>query len=69
MWVLIVLVYGFFLSKSKPTIAIAMIIAITPAAMYVSRSVVVARFDAGAAVGAVVAGNALAWKCVWAVDP
>jgi len=36
--------YGRFLSKSNPTIAIAMIIAITDAAMYVIRSAVVAMF-------------------------
>jgi hypothetical protein len=37
--------YAFFLSSNRPTMAIAMIIAITPAAIYIIRSVVVAIFD------------------------
>jgi hypothetical protein len=51
--------YGLFLSSSKPTMAIAMIIAITPIAMYIARSVVVAMFDTGVAVGAVVGAGVL----------
>ena len=39
----IVLFYGFFLSKSKPTMAIAMIIAITAAAIPIVRADIVAR--------------------------
>ncbi len=46
---------GFFLSKSKPTMAIAMIIAITAPAIPIVMSDTVARFDAGTGVGAAVA--------------
>ncbi len=60
MVVLLLLFYGFFLSKSKPTMAIAMIIAITAAAIPIVRSDAVARPVTGAAVGAGVAGGALA---------
>jgi hypothetical protein len=52
--------YGFLLSKSKPTMAIAMIITITATAIPIVRPDIVARFDTGVAVGAVVAGGALA---------
>jgi len=38
--------YGFFLSISKPTMAIAMIMAITPIPMYIVRSEAVAQFAA-----------------------
>ena len=51
MVVLLFCFYGFFLSKSKPTMAIAMIIAITAAAIPIVRSDVVARPVTGAAVG------------------
>lgn len=44
--------YACFLSTSMPTIAIAIIIAITAMTMYVISSTDVAKFDAGAAVGA-----------------
>ena len=47
-WFCVWRLYGRFLtaiSIRAPTMAIAMIIAITPAAMYVIRSVVFARFD------------------------
>jgi hypothetical protein len=37
------IVYGRFLSRSNPTMAMAMIIATTPIAMYIIRSVVVAK--------------------------
>ena len=53
-------VYGFFLSKSKPTMAIAIIIAITATAIPIVRSDAVARFDAVATVGVDVADGALA---------
>jgi hypothetical protein len=52
--------YGFFLSKSKPTMAIAMIIAMTAAANPIVRPDIVARPVTGVAVGAGVAGDALA---------
>jgi hypothetical protein len=52
--------YGFFLIMSKPTMAIAMIIAITAAAIPIVRPDIVARPDIGVAVGAGVAGVALA---------
>jgi hypothetical protein len=57
---LLLVFYGLFLSSSMPTMAIAMIIAITETAMYVIRSVVVARFDTGVAVGAAVGAGELA---------
>ena len=60
--------YGLFLSSSKPTMAIAMIIAITPTAMYIIRSDVVAMFDIGVAVGAAVGAGLLALKDVSALD-
>jgi hypothetical protein len=53
--VLFVFIYGFFLSKSRPTIAIAMIITIMTAAIPSVRSDAVATFDVDVAVGAGVA--------------
>ena len=47
--VLLLCFYGFFLSKSKPTMAIAMIIAIITAAIPIVRPDIVARPDTGAA--------------------
>ena len=52
--------YGFFLSKSMPTIAIAMRITITAAAMPMVRLDCDARPVTGEAVGAGVAGAGLA---------
>ena len=52
MVVLLFCFYGFFLSKSMPTMAIAMIIAITAATIPIVRPDIVARPDTGAAVGA-----------------
>jgi len=43
--------YGFFLSMSKPTMAIAMIMAITATAIPSIRSDVVAMFPTGVEVG------------------
>ena len=60
--------YGCFRYKSKPTIAIAMIMAITPAAMYVNRSEVVATFAIGADVGAGVAACCITSNEVCAYD-
>jgi hypothetical protein len=45
------LVYGRFLSMSKPTMAIAMIIAITPAATAVNTVLLIASKVIGVAVG------------------
>lgn len=59
--------YGCFLSMSNPTMAIAMIIAMAAAAMYVIRSVVVARFDVGVAVG-VTGGASCTYMAVSAYD-
>ena len=64
-----VLVYGFFLNRSKPTIAIATIITIMTAAIPRARADIVATFDTGVDVGAGVAGGALAQMCVSAEDP
>jgi len=47
--------YGFFLSKSKPTMAIAIIIAMTATAIPIVRPDIVASRVTGEAVGAVVA--------------
>jgi len=59
-----VILYGLFLSKSNPTIAIAMIIAITPIAMKVIRFPLVATSVNGAAVGAGVAAARSTAKAV-----
>jgi hypothetical protein len=54
-------IYGRFLMTSRPTIAIAMIIATTPTARYVIKSAVVAKPVTGTAVGTGV-GASLAKK-------
>jgi len=58
--VLLFCFYGFFLSKSKPTMAIAMIITITAAVIPSSTVDVVARPVGGEAVGAAVGAGELA---------
>lgn len=58
------LFYGRFLSSRIPTMAIAMIMAITPIAKYIARSVVVARFVWETAVGM---GVGAAWSTANAV--
>jgi high-affinity nickel permease len=52
--------YGFFLSMSKPTIAIAMIMAIAAATIPMVRPDIVATLDTGVAVGTGVDGGLLA---------
>jgi hypothetical protein len=52
--------YGFFLTNTKPTMAIAIIMAITAAAIPIVRPDIVAKSDWVVAVGAGVAGGALA---------
>ena len=52
--------YGFFLSKSKPTMAIAMIITITAATIPIVRLDCDAKPVTGGAVGAVVGAGGLA---------
>jgi hypothetical protein len=61
--------YGFFLSRIMPTMAIAMIMAITEATMYVMRSDAVAAFVTGVTAGAGVAGGEPTKRCVSAQDP
>ncbi|MGA3059864.1 MAG: hypothetical protein ABSD92_05790 [Candidatus Bathyarchaeia archaeon] len=52
-----------------PTMAIAMIMAITEATMYVMRSDAVAAFVTGVTAGAGVAGGEPTKRCVSAQDP
>ena len=63
--------YGFLLSRSKPTIAIAMIMAIIATAIPIVRPDIVATLDTGDGVGVVcvVAGLAPAYMEVSDEDP
>ena len=60
--------YGCFLSSSKPTRAIAMIIAIVAPTMYIIRSEVVARFAGVVATGDGVAAASSTTKVVSEYD-
>ena len=64
---IVVLPFYFFLNRIKPTMAIAMIMAIVETAMYVIRSDVISRFE-GAEVGVTVDAT-LAVKAASALDP
>ena len=61
--------YGRFQRMSNPTIAIAMIMAITAAAIPIIRSDVVAAFDTGVELGAGVADSFITSKVVCEDDP
>ena len=63
------LVYGRFLRIRSPTMAMAMIIAITPTAIPIIKSATVAIFVCSAAVGAGVADAVVAVKNVSDDDP
>jgi hypothetical protein len=71
-WIVVALLfwfYGFFLSRSKPTMAIAMIIAITATEIPIVKPVIVAKPNTGEAVGAVVPVGPCTTIVVSALDP
>jgi uncharacterized membrane protein YccF (DUF307 family) len=67
--VLLLCFYGFFLSKSNATMAIAMIITIITATIPYVRADIVAKPVTGVAVGAAVGAGEPAYMCASAADP
>jgi len=61
--------YGFFLSKSKPTMAIAIIIAMTATAIPIVKPDIVANPETGVDVGAAVAEGPCTTMLVSELEP